>query len=183
MCSTHYSVCSISPPIHLDAFDITLAPLIGLNASGLDFLAFMATWSGIRNNVFISLMCSLLQFYSWVVLFSLSLLFVLRPLSQGPFVMLTISISLSWDPSHSPYMPFNPYVISCITTGQGVFFVYLFLVMDNFSFSRFSRICCMLLLLILLSITFHDLLFLLSGTFYLVLSCSFAYSADLLSSI
>ena len=37
----------------------------------------------------------MLQFYSWVVLFSLSLLFVLHLLSQDPFVMLTITISLS----------------------------------------------------------------------------------------
>ena len=125
----------------------------------------------------------LLRFYSWVALFSLSLLFMLHLLSWDPFVMLTITISLSWDPSHSPYAPFNPYAIPCITTGQGVFFVYLFLVMDDYSFSRFSRICCVLLLLILLSITFHDLPFLLSGTFYLVPSCSFAYSADPLSSI
>ena len=124
-----------------------------------------------------------LQFYSWIVLFSLSLLFVLCLLSRDPFVMLTITISLSWDPSHSPYTPFNPYTIPCITTGQGVPFAYLFLVMDDYSFSQFSRICCVFLLLILLSITFHDLPFLLSGMFYLVLSCSFAYSADLLSSI
>ena len=49
--------------------------------------------------------------------------------------MLTITISLSWDPLHSLYTPFNPYAIPCITTGQGVFFVYLFLVMDDYSFS------------------------------------------------
>ena len=125
----------------------------------------------------------LLWFSSWVVLFSSSLLFMLRLLSRDPFVMLTITISLSWDPSHSPYAPFNPYAVLCITTGQGVLFAYLFLVMDNYSISRFSCICCVLLLLILLSITFHDLPFLLSGTFYLVPSCSFAYLADLLSSI
>ena len=124
-----------------------------------------------------------LRFSSWVALFSSSLLFVLRLLSRDPFVMLTIIISLSWDPSHSPYAPFNPYTIPCITTRQGVLFAYLFLVMDNYSFSQSSHICCVLLLLILLSITFHDLPFLLSGTFYLVPSCSFAYSADLLSSI
>ena len=124
-----------------------------------------------------------LQFYSWVALFSLSLLFVLCLLSRDPFVTLIIIISLSWDPSHSPYAPFNPYTVPCITTRQRVLFAYLFLVMDDYSFSRFSHICCIFLLLILLSITFHDLPFLLSGTFYLVLSCSFAYSADLLSSI
>ena len=125
----------------------------------------------------------MLRFYSWVALFSLSLLFVLHSRSQDLFVMPTITISLSWDPSHSPYTPFNPYAVPCTTTGQGVLFAYLFLVMDNYSFSRFSRICCIFLLLILLFITFHDLPFLLSGTFYLVLSCSFAYSADPLSSI
>ena len=76
-----------------------------------------------------------LQFYSWVVLFSLSLLFVLCLLSRDPFVMLTITISLSWDPSHSPYAPFNPYAVPCITTRQGVLFAYLFLVMDDYSFS------------------------------------------------
>ena len=125
----------------------------------------------------------MLQFYSWVALFSLSLLFMLHLLSWDPFVMLTITIFLFWDPSHSPYAPFNPYTIPCTTTRQGVLFAYLFLVMDDYSFSRFSRICCIFLLLILLSITFHDLPFLLSRMFYLVPSCSFAYSADLLSSI
>ena len=126
---------------------------------------------------------NLLRFYSWVALFSLSLLFVLRLLSQDPFVTLTITISLSWDPSHSPYTPFNPYAVPCITTGQGILFAYLFLVMGDYSFSSFSRICCIFLLLILLSIMFHDLPFLLSRTFYLVPSCSFAYSADPLLSI
>ena len=125
----------------------------------------------------------MLRFSSWVVLFSSSLLFVLCLLSRDPFVTLTITISLSWVPSHSLYTPFNPYTIPCITTRQGVLFAYLFLVMDNYSFSRFSHICCVFLLLILLSITFHDLPFLLSRTFYLVPSCSFAYSADPLSSI
>ena len=125
----------------------------------------------------------LLRFYSWVALFSLSLLFVLRLLSQNPSVMLTIIISLSWDPSHSPYAPFNPYAVPCITTGQGVLFSYLLLVIDDYSFSRFSHICCVFLLLIPLSIMFHDLPFLLSEMFYLVPSCSFAYLADPLSSI
>ena len=125
----------------------------------------------------------LLWFSSWAVLFSSSLLFMLHLLSWDPSVTLTITISLSWDPSHSPSAPFNPYAIPCITTGQGVLFAYLFLVMDDYSFSQFSRICCMFLLLILLSIMFHDLPFLLSRTFYSVPSCSFAYSADLLSSI
>ena len=53
-------------------------------------------------------MLLLLWFYSWVALFSLSLLFMLRLLSWDPFVTLTITISLSWDPSPSPYAPFNP---------------------------------------------------------------------------
>ena len=96
------------------------------------------------------------------MLFSLSLLFVLCLLSWDPFVTLTITTSLSWDPLHSLYMPFNPYTVPCITIGQGVLFVYLFLVMDDYSFSQFSPICCVFLLLILLSITFHDLPFLLS---------------------
>ena len=117
------------------------------------------------------------------MLFSSSLLFMLHLLSWDPFVMLTITTSLSWDPLLSPYAPFNPYTVPCTTTRQGVLFTYLFLVMDDYSFSRFSHICCVFLLLILLSITFHDLPFLLSGTFYSVPSCSFTYSADPLSSI
>ena len=110
----------------------------------------------------------LLRFYSWVTLFSLSPLFMLHLLSWDPFVMLTITTSLSWDPLLSPYTPFNPYAVPCTTTGQGVLFTYLFLVMDDYSFSQFSCICCVFLLLILLSITFHDLPFLLSRTFYSV---------------
>ena len=125
----------------------------------------------------------MLRFSSWVVLFSSSLLFVPCLLSQGPFPMLTITIFLSWDPSHSPYMPFNPYAVPCTTTGQRVLFAYLFLVMNDYSSSRFSHICCILLLLILLSMMFLDLPFLLSETFYLVLSCSFTYSAGLFLSI
>ena len=123
------------------------------------------------------------RFSSWVALFSSSLPFMSHLLSWGPFPMLTIIIFLSWDPSHSPYVPSNPYAIPYTTTGQGTLFAYLFLVMDDYSFSQFSHICCVLLLLILLSMTFHDIPFLLSGTFYLVPSCSFTYSADLLSSI
>ena len=125
----------------------------------------------------------MLQFSSWIALFFSSLLFVPCLLSQGPFPMLTITIFLSWDPSHSPYAPSNPYAIPCTTTRQGVLFAYLFLVMNNYSSSQFSRICCILLLLILLSMMFLDLPFLLSETFYLVLSCSFVYSADLFLSI
>ena len=125
----------------------------------------------------------ILWFSSWVVLFSSSLPFMPHLLSWGPFPMLTIIIFLLWDPSHSLYTPSNPYAVPYTTTGQGTLFTYLFLVMDNYSFSRFSHICCMLLLLILLSMTFHDIPFLLSRTFYLVPLCSFAYSADLLLSI
>ena len=125
----------------------------------------------------------LLWFSSWIALFSSSLPFMPHLLSRDPFSMLTIIIFLSWDPSHSLYMPSNPYAIPYTTTRQGALFAYLFLVMDDYSFSWFSHICCMLFLLILLFMTFHDVPFLLSRTFYLVLSCSFAYSADLLSSI
>ena len=125
----------------------------------------------------------MLQFSSWVVLFSSSLPFVPHLLSWGPFLMLTITIFLSWDPLHSPCMLSNPYAIPSIIAGQGILFAYLFLVMDNYSSSQFSRISCILLLLILLSMIFHDILFLLSGTFYLVPPCSFAYSADLFWSI
>ena len=125
----------------------------------------------------------LLQFSSWVALFSSLLLFVPHLLSWGPFPMLTIIIFLFWDPSQSPYMPFNPYAVPYTTTGQGVLFAYLFLVMDDYSSSQFSRICCVLLLFIPLSMMFHDLPFLLSRTFYLVLLCSFTYSADLFLSI
>ena len=97
--------------------------------------------------------------------------------------MLTITIFLFWDPSHSPYMLSNPYAVPSIIAGQGILFAYLFLVMDNYSSSQFSCISCVLLLLILLSMIFHDILFLLSGMFYLVPPYSFAYSADLFWSI
>ena len=120
-----------------------------------------------------------LRFSFWVVLFSSFLLFVPCLLSQGPFLMLTITIFLSWDPSHSPYMLSNPYAVPSIIAGQGILFAYLFLVMDNYSSSRFSCIGCIFLLLIPLSMIFHDILFLLSRTFYLVPPYSFAYSADL----
>ena len=152
----------------------------------------MVWFSGERLNVRVDKLectCSVmlrrrvLRFSSWVALFSSSLLFMLRLLFWDPFVTLTITISLAWDPSHSPYAPFNPYAVPCITTGKGVLLDWLFLVMENYSHSWFSCICCMFLLLILLSITFHDLPFLLSRMFYLVPSCAFAYSADLLLSI
>ena len=86
--------------------------------------------------------------------------------------MLTITIFLSWDPLHSPYMLSNPYTIPSIIAGQGILFAYLFLVMDDYSSSQFSCIGCVLLLLILFSMIFHDVLFLLSRMFYLVLPCS-----------
>ena len=124
-----------------------------------------------------------LRFSFWVVLFSSFLPFMPCLLSWGPFPLLTIIIFLSWDPSHSPYAPSNPYTIPYTTTRQGTLFTYLFLVMNDYFFSRFSHICCVLLLLILLSMMFHDIPFLLSRTFYLVLSYSFTYSADLLLSI
>ena len=125
----------------------------------------------------------MLRFSFWVALFSSSLLFVPRLLFQGPFLMLTITIFLSWDPPHSLFVLSNPYAVPNIIAGQGILFAYLFLVMDNYSSSQFSRISCILLLLILLSMIFHDILFLLSRTFYLVPPCSFAYSADLFWSI
>ena len=125
----------------------------------------------------------MLQFSSLAVLFSLFLLFMPHLLSQGPFLTPIITIFLSWDPSHSPYVPSNPYAVPCITTRQGIPFAYHFLVMDTYSSSQFSCIGCIPLLLILFSMTFHDILFLLSGTFYLVPPCSFAYSADLFWSI
>ena len=103
-----------------------------------------------------------LRFSSWVALFSSSLLSVPRLLSQGPFLMLTITIFLSWDLSHSLYALSNPYAVPSIIARQGILFAYLFLVMDDYSSSRFSCIGCVLLLLILLSMIFHDILFLLS---------------------
>ena len=97
--------------------------------------------------------------------------------------MLTTTIFLSWDPLCSLYMPSNPYAIPCITTGQGISCAYCFLVMDTYSSSQFSCIGHVPLLLILFSMTFHNILFLLSGIFYLVPPCSLAYSADLFWSI
>ena len=94
-----------------------------------------------------------------------------------------IIIFLSWDLSHSPYAPSNPYTVPCITAGQGIFFASLFLVMDAYSSSRFSRIGYIFLLLIFFSMIFHDFPPLLSGTFYLVPQYSFAYSAGLFLSI
>ena len=80
-------------------------------------------------------------------------------------------------------MPSNPYTVPCITARQGIFFASLFLVMDTYSSSQFSHIGYMFLLLIFLSMIFHDFLPLLSGMFYLVLQYSFAYSAGLFLSI
>ena len=125
----------------------------------------------------------LLWFSSWAALFSSFLLFMPHLLSWSPFLMPIITIFLSWDPSHLPYTPSDPYTIPCITTGQGILFASLFLVMDAYSSSRFSCIGCILLLLIFFSMIFHDVLFLLSRTFYLVPQYSFAYSAALCLSI
>ena len=125
----------------------------------------------------------LLQFSSWAVLFSSFLHFVLHLPSWGPFLMPIITIFLSWGLSHSPYMPSNLYTVPCIATRQGTFFTSLFLVMDPYSSSWFSHISYVFLLLIFLSMIFHDVLLLLSGTFYLVPQYSFAYLADLFLSI
>ena len=125
----------------------------------------------------------LLRFSSWAVPFSLFLLFMPHLPSWGPFLTPIITIFLSWDLSHSPYVPSNPYTIPCIIAGQGIFFASLFLVMDAYSSSQFSRISYVLLLFIFPSLIFHDFLLLLSRTFYLVLWYSFAYSADLFLSI
>ena len=125
----------------------------------------------------------ILQFSSWAALFSLFLHFMLHLPSWGPFPMPIITIFLSWDLSHSLYMPSNPYTVPCITTRQGIFFTSLFLVMDAYSSSWFSHISYIFLLLIFLSIIFHNILLLLSRTFYLVLQYSFTYSADLFLSI
>ena len=125
----------------------------------------------------------LLQFSSWLVLFSLFLLFMPHLPSQGPFLTPIITIFLSWDLSHSLYVPSNPYTILGIIAGQGIFFASLFLVMDTYFSSRFSRIGYVFLLLIFLSMIFHDFLPLLSRTFYLVPQYSFAYSAGLCLSI
>ena len=80
-------------------------------------------------------------------------------------------------------MPSNPYAVPCITARQGIFFASLFLVMDAYSSSQFSHIGYVFLLLIFLSMIFHDVLLLLSETFYLVSQYSFNYSADLFLSI
>ena len=71
------------------------------------------------NNLAVS---RVLWFSSWAVLFSSSCPFVPHLLSWGPFLMLIITIFLSWDPLHSPYAPSNPYTVPCITTGQGISF-------------------------------------------------------------
>ena len=92
------------------------------------------------------------------MLFSLYLHFVPCLPSQDPSLMPIITIFLSWDPSCSPYMPSNPYAILHITTGQGIFFLSLLLVMDAYSSSWFSRIDYIFLLLIFSSLMFHDLL-------------------------
>ena len=104
----------------------------------------------------------MLQFSSWAVFFFLFLLFMPHLLSWGPFFTPIITIFLSWDPSHSLYAPSNPYAVPCITTRQGIPFAYHFLVMDSYSPSQFSHIGCIPLLLILFSMTFRDILFILT---------------------
>ena len=79
--------------------------------------------------------------------------------------------------------PLTPMLFLALLLDREYPYAYRFLVMDTYSSSRFSRIGCVPLLLILFSMTFHDILFLLSGMFYLVLLCSLAYSADLFWSI
>ena len=100
-----------------------------------------------------------------------------------PFLCLS---SLSSYPG-TPYIhctrPLTPTPFLALLLDREYPYAYHFLVMDTYSSSQFSRIGCILLLLILFSITFHDILFLLSGTFYLILLCSLAYSADLFWSI
>ena len=125
----------------------------------------------------------MLQFSSWVALFSLFLLFMPHLPSWSPFLTPIITIFLSWDLSHSPYVPSNPYTILCVIAGQGIYFASLFLVMDTYSPSQFSHIGYIFLLLIFFSMIFHDFLPLLSRTFYLVLQYSFTYSAGLSLSI
>ena len=118
-------------------------------------------WSGCKWMV-------LLQFSSLAVLFSLYLLFVPCPPSQDPSLMPIIIIFLSWDPSCSLYALSNPYAVHCITTGQGISFSSLFLVMDAYSSSWFSHIDYVFLLLTFPSLMFHDFPPLLSRMFYLV---------------
>ena len=125
----------------------------------------------------------LLQFSSLTVLFSLYLLFMPHLPSWGPSLTSIITIFLSWDLSCSMYVPSNSYTVHCITTGQGISFLSLLLVMDTYSSSRFSHINYVFLLLIFPSLMFHDLLPLLSRTFYLVPYCFFTYSAYLFQSI
>ena len=96
-----------------------------------------------------------LWFSSWAALFSLFLLFVPHLPSWDAFLMPIIIIFLSWDLSHSPYAPSNPYTVPCITAGQGIFFASLFLVMDAYSSSRFSRISY--ICIPLTHLLFHDI--------------------------
>ena len=62
-----------------------------------------------------SLPLLVLWFSSWAALLSSFFLFVPHLLSQGPFLMPIITIFLFWDPSHSLYVPSNPYTIPYIT--------------------------------------------------------------------
>ena len=110
-----------------------------------------------------------LQFSFSPALFFLYLHFVPHLPSQDPSLIPIITIFLSWDPSRSPYVPSNPYAVLHITTGQGIFFLSLLLVMDAYSSSQFSHINYIFLLLIFPSLMFHDLQPSLSKTFYFVL--------------
>ena len=111
---------------------------------------------------------SMLRFSSSAALFSLYLHFIPHLPFWDPFFMPITTIFLSWDPSHLPYTPSNPYAVHYITTRQGIFFLSLLLVMDAYSSSQFSHIDYISLLLIFPSLMFHDLLPLLSRMFYFV---------------
>ena len=100
-----------------------------------------------------------------------------------PFLCLSSLSSYPGTPHIYHTHPLTPMLFLALLPDRGIPFAYCFLVMGTYSSSRFSRIGCILLLLILFSMTFHDILFLLSGTFYLVPPCSFAYSAYLFWSI
>ena len=92
-----------------------------------------------------------------------------------PFLCLPSLSSYSGTPHIHCTCPLTPMLFLALLPDRGIPFAYHFLVMDAYSSSQFSHISCVLLLLILFSMTFHDILFLLSGMFYLVLPCSFAY--------
>ena len=100
-----------------------------------------------------------------------------------PFLCLS---SLSSYPG-TPYIhctcPLTPTPFLALLLNREYPFAYHFLVMNTYSSSQFSCIGCIPLLLIHFSMIFYDILFLLSGMFYLVPLYSFTYSADLFWSI